>query len=738
MEAVSQGAQALKQLKVSTNNQLNAKSGIKSTISDEMTNIEPKTNLQTASDGDKKVPLSKKLVLKWEDYVWRSFLSMLEELEKQSKSHSNYKSSIPDRDENFSQMVVEAFLFASLCFPGKGSKGELKKALIMLNFLLPHHRVLFNLFEATLLCHHLDQSPVIVYCQVYEQAKVSNLTSKDFLTCGCFSVEGLQALALTSLHLYLTDRSPLTYNQMTFNESSSVSSSNELGNPAYRMELLQSLYKFISPCFLKAQVAFALALYMMDIEDFQTAEKLAFESLFVLDTLMKDHVGLPPLLSLLGGEVLVTYAEILKINCKYKYAVMVYDVALSVFELRGNTTMCTNLLSTVGKLASMESDWKHAIVYYVDLLDIYLKGVVSKTNEVNYISEIISNLYVELGNFAEADDVLSVAMTKAFPNYGPMVGGNLLSNNYEPTYLKMQILRTSVLLKSFWFDKGLDLLEAIMRNVDKLSQDDATTVLEMLATAYLRKGMFQECNHVLNDLSNKLVGDRQYLFWRLAARNCYHSFWFRSALFCVDQAIIAADTEWFSALGKLYYFRGKVLQNILRDSSSLVFPTTLSPEKPTDISRDYPDYLTKPVPNIKPTIFRNVGDILQEGKATFEQAMSYAESTGDDVRLGKALCMLAELMTEYCFPRIAFYKFRFVDISHFPSFNVSAIASNTREADKAKKTKAERTRKKQQQKKKKKKKKKKVLCVDTTASKRRAKKSLDYVELSSSSSQGPV
>lgn len=50
------------------------------------------------------------------------------------------------------------------------------------------------------------------------------------------------------------------------------------------MELLQSLYPFLSPSFLKAQVAFALALHMVDIEDLQTAEKLAFESVFILGT----------------------------------------------------------------------------------------------------------------------------------------------------------------------------------------------------------------------------------------------------------------------------------------------------------------------------------------------------------------------------------------------------------------------------------------------------------------------
>jgi hypothetical protein len=52
-------------------------------------------------------------------------------------------------------------------------------------------------------------------------------------------------------------------------------------------------------------------------------------------------------------------------------------------------------------------------------------------------------------------------------------------------------------------------------------------------------------------------------------------------------------------------------------------------------------------------VFRSEGDILQEGEATLKQAMSYAESTGDEIRLGKAMSLLAQLFSTYCFSRIA-------------------------------------------------------------------------------------
>jgi hypothetical protein len=57
------------------------------------------------------------------------------------------------------------------------------------------------------------------------------------------------------------------------------------------MDILQSLYPFLSSSTLKALVAFTLSLHMMDMEDFQTAEKLAFESVFILGTFFLGGIG---------------------------------------------------------------------------------------------------------------------------------------------------------------------------------------------------------------------------------------------------------------------------------------------------------------------------------------------------------------------------------------------------------------------------------------------------------------
>lgn len=57
--------------------------------------------------------------------------------------------------------------------------------------------------------------------------------------------------------------------------------------------------------------------------------------------------------------------------------------------------------------------------------------------------------------------------------------------------------------------------------------------------------MFVQCNEILNQLKDRLKGDRLYNFWKLSSKNSYHSSWNRTALFCIDEAILAADTEWY-------------------------------------------------------------------------------------------------------------------------------------------------------------------------------------------------
>lgn len=99
-----------------------------------------------------------------------------------------------------------------------------------------------------------------------------------------------------------------------------------------------------------------------------------------------------------------------------------------------------------------------------------------------YISEILSNICIELGSFKEAEYYLVSAISRAFPSYGPMTGPHAtILANVEPAYLKLQLARALVLLKSFWFDKGLELLQAIEFYKDKLNSVDATTLLEAMA-----------------------------------------------------------------------------------------------------------------------------------------------------------------------------------------------------------------------------------------------------------------
>lgn len=193
--------------------------------------------------------------------------------------------------------------------------------------------------------------------------------------------------------------------------------------------------------------------------------------------------------------------------------------------------------------------------------------------------------------------------------------------------------------------------------------------------------MFKESNAQLDILLHS-GGYVDNTFWRTAATNCYRSKWYTAALFCLDKAIMACEPAWFSELSKLYYFRGKVITKLITNSSSVAFPISFQVTKPKDQTIDFPEYLTKSpaVPVQKQTVFRCVGDLIQEGGHTFKQAQLYAENVSDEVRLGKTMAGLAEMWCEYLFPLISLYDFTFTDATNFQMMRPSLIARNTREA----------------------------------------------------------
>lgn len=93
------------------------------------------------------------------------------------------------------------------------------------------------------------------------------------------------------------------------------------------------------------------------------------------------HCGLPPLISSLGCEVLRFYGQILQQNSKYKYAVLAFDVALAILQLRKQTDLYYTALNDLGKIAHNENDYKKAIICHVEILEKYMKR--GSRNEVH-------------------------------------------------------------------------------------------------------------------------------------------------------------------------------------------------------------------------------------------------------------------------------------------------------------------------------------------------------------------
>lgn len=160
--------------------------------------------------------------------VWKEYLPFFEQLEKYApetdeRSPKKGKSKKKNRERlpkaSYDALVLDAYLHVCLNFPlGKKTKPEFKKIRILAEKLMGANDLLIELVTASSSCHHMQQSPVETYFKVFQQGKLKekSLTSKDFLTCDCSSGQGLQAWALTSLHLYLSERSPLSFTAMQF------------------------------------------------------------------------------------------------------------------------------------------------------------------------------------------------------------------------------------------------------------------------------------------------------------------------------------------------------------------------------------------------------------------------------------------------------------------------------------------------------------------------------------------
>ena len=269
-----------------------------------------------------------------------------------------------------------------------------------------------------------------------------------------------QVAAVTALHLILSDRSPLTctedesikdklprFDSFEYNDDDwayaltdtpilslsgdlhdpkSIQQYNPSGGPtkesllhnlewsvlrqdaSYRIELLLPGYIALEPtCYLKARCAYVLGSYFLQSNqrsDWVLAEQILFECVCCLDR--QDSESSEGILSDLGIDALVAFADVLCKNNKYKYGILAYEAAIIAYKLMTQSDFHT-LTRKLCRVCMENRDWERAMKFHMQILNRSQKD--KNVNEVVYVSEVVSMMQCDQGNFSRAEQYLRVA-----------------------------------------------------------------------------------------------------------------------------------------------------------------------------------------------------------------------------------------------------------------------------------------------------------------------------------------
>lgn len=612
------------------------------------------------------------LIIEEYDTCWKFILAYISELQIYLKSHKNLKGSRLD-------LTLQLIGFASkLWSPNRDS--SLNQILSVVSQLGPTYDLLTEIIKVETYGHHLQSRKQIIatLADAYSKGrKMFNFASKEDRP-DCLA---LQVRALVDLHLYMSDRSMITASlQGDVDESlDDEDLENPLCEDSHRMGILEKLYLELEPSFLKAKAAFAMGLYQYQIvEDYDTAEKLFFECLYILDNIDSAIKNTKPLLSSLGSQALRLFADVLFINYKYRYAIATYDAALISLSVRNKTSEYYSLMRDVAQISTDQDDIARAIALYSDIVTHYKEN--NRINEAVYVYEILCGMHVEMGYFNLALSCLQEAAV-LLPDYQRFIDDTTpTTTTFDPEFIKIQLEMARVHLYSYHWDKGIDLLEQLSR----YNHPAATTIAihKLLACAFIKKRCYKEAESyieqwkylqeeqlkvgaTLSKKGMKSTDSYETHYYQLKAKNSYYASKYMKALYYIDKAIMSANPKRYHVLGKFYSLRGQILSSLSLISSSVQFH---SETHHSQSSREKPDLN-----------FKQPGDVLQECISTHRQAYYYFRLTGDDTRLAVSVSNIAETYLEYLFWKIATNETSFEDISTMSHFEISIIGQNLRE-----------------------------------------------------------
>jgi tetratricopeptide (TPR) repeat protein len=345
-------------------------------------------------------------------------------------------------------------------------------------------------------------NPLLALCKTYTKCKHIRTShsakpdEKQRAQIAC-------ARALVSIHLHMHGISPLTTARLSSKENlhavlaKAISEGDkeyaEALQPSSRMRIVEELYPALPVGLLKAKAAFALAHHHKEfLGKPAQAERMYFEAIYILDQCKVFPIGLPPILSELGKNALLGYADVLITNYKYQYGILCYEAALENLYLRGKMSAreYPSLLRRVAAISRDNHDMRRAVVLYKDILHSYCAE--NKINEVIFVSETLASIHLERGDFALAESYL-LAASLALRRNSPQ------TDRMDPMYFDLQLKQMAPLyLDSFHFERGIELLDRL--SIGELSHDKRNRLLADLAGAYIKKEWFDECTQILSRL----------------------------------------------------------------------------------------------------------------------------------------------------------------------------------------------------------------------------------------------
>jgi hypothetical protein len=178
---------------------------------------------------------------------------------------------------------------------------------------------------------------------------------------------------------------------------------------SYRIEILLPGYIALPPhCLLKAQTAYVIGIHFLksqDKEDWAVSERILFECVYCLDRMETklENIGI---LSDLGIEALVSYGDALCKNDKYAFGILAYEAAITAYKLVNSSDFMKMTRRLCG-ICLENRDWDKALQYHLIILHGAKK--LNNTTEVVYITERISTMQCDLGNFDMSQSSLIVA-----------------------------------------------------------------------------------------------------------------------------------------------------------------------------------------------------------------------------------------------------------------------------------------------------------------------------------------